>query len=82
MPRAAHTASLTLELGRVELNSDNEARRNSTPDFYCDFKGYTRAILEAAPILIVALVGRSGEELRKHTTVATIQLDAIKANFV
>ena len=71
-----------MELGRVELNTDNEARRNSTPDFCCDIIHHTRKILEAVSILIVALVGRSGEELRKHITVTTMQLDAIKANFI
>jgi hypothetical protein len=43
-----------------------------TPDFCCDFKDYARDILEAASILIVALVGRSGEELRKDIAVATM----------
>jgi hypothetical protein len=64
--------SLALKLDRVELNTDDEAMTVPTPDFCCDFKDYTRDILEAASILIVALVGRSGEELRKDIAVATM----------
>jgi hypothetical protein len=45
---------LTLELGRVEPNTNNDARRNSRPDFCCGFKDYTRTVLEADRIHISA----------------------------